>query len=123
MEQRIPPSARRIRIEADGQTLACVERCQIASKRELHPCEALGQQLRLAPGDTLYTLELRRVRLSAGLPDLHSARRFTVVIEDGQRRTVYTGCEWSALTEELTVGEQWIDTMTLTAVERKEEIV
>lgn len=120
MELKTRPAAREITIEIDGKRTARAESCRIRTVRELHAADTLGPGgMEYLPGKPCYALELKRVRLTDRLEDYHSLRGFTVTVLESGRRIVYSGCEWSELSENITAGADCVETMTLSASKRE----
>lgn len=116
------PTSRDIYLEADGRRVAVVERYEAKAERTLYEIEELGRESPAATvrGRPRYTITLRRVLLLSGsgeidFYDLHS---FDLVIVKPDCRIIYSGCEWSQISEALNLGQPCLETAVLTAQRR-----
>lgn len=116
------PTSRDIYLEVEGRRAAAVESYDAKAERTLYEIEELGNDSPAATlwGRTRYRLTLRRVQLVDPDLDFHLLSGFSLVIVKPHSRIVYSGCEWSALSESIEPGKPCIETVTLTAQRRIE---
>ena len=123
--RKIPTSAD-IYLEINGTRVAVVQSYQVTAKRTSQTVEAFGQEEPVATirGQTQYALSLSRLyatdealRDGISFMDLDD---FTLVICKPDRKVIYSGCQWSSLSEHAEVGGMVMEEVQITATRRYE---
>lgn len=120
------PTSRDIYLELNGKKLAVVQGYSAKALRTSREVEAFGESEPVATlvGQPTYSLELTRLyatesAISDGI-DFHTLSDFSLVIVKPDRRIVYTGCNWSSIHENGSVGDLVAEKITLVAAHRVE---
>lgn len=120
------PTSRDIYLELNGKKLAVVQGYSAKALRTSREVEAFGESEPVATlvGQPTYSLELTRLyatesAISDGI-DFHMLSDFSLVIVKPDRRIVYTGCNWSSIHENGSVGDLVAEKITLVAAHRVE---
>ena len=120
------PTSSDIYLEADGKKIAVVQSYKAKSRRSGKSIEAFGETEPVCTieGQHTYTIELTRLyatdeAVSDGI-DFYALRDFSLVIAKPDRRIVYTGCQWSQIEENGSLGDMVSETITVTASGRTE---
>ena len=123
--RKIPTSAD-IYLEINGTRVAVVQSYQVTAKQTSQTIEAFGQAEPVATirGQTQYTLSLSRLyatdealRDGISFIDLDD---FNLVICKPDRKVIYSGCQWSSLSEHAEVGGMVLEEVQITAPRRYE---
>lgn len=123
--RKIPTSAD-IYLEINGTRVAVVQSYQVTAKRTSQTVEAFGQEKPVATirGQTQYALSLSRLyatdealRDGISFMDLDD---FNLVICKPDRKVIYSGCQWSSLSEHAEVGGMVMEEVQITATRRYE---
>ncbi len=123
--RKIPTSAD-IYLEINGTRVAVVQSYQVTAKQTSQTIEAFGQAEPVATirGQTQYTLSLSRLyatdealRDGISFIDLDD---FNLVICKPDRKVIYSGCQWSSLSEHAEVGGMVLEEVQITATRRYE---
>ena len=123
--RKIPPSAD-IYLEINGTRVAVVQSYQVTAKQTSQTIDAFGQAEPVATirGQTQYTLSLSRLyatdealRDGISFIDLDD---FNLVICKPDRKVIYSGCQWSSLSEHAEVGGMVLEEVQITATRRYE---
>ena len=123
--RKIPTSAD-IYLEINGTRVAVVQSYQVTAKQTSQTIEAFGQAEPVATirGQTQYTLSLSRLyatdealRDGISFIDLDD---FNLVICKPDRKIIYSGCQWSSLSEHAEVGGMVLEEVQITATRRYE---
>ena len=123
--RKIPTSAD-IYLEINGTRVAVVQSYQVTAKRTSQTVEAFGQEEPVATirGQTQYALSLSRLYASdealrdgISFMDLDD---FNLVICKPDRKVIYSGCQWSSLSEHAEVGGMVMEEVQITATRRYE---
>ncbi len=120
------PTSSDIYIEADGKKVAVVQSYRAVSKRTEKTVEAFGEAEPVATiaAQLNYKLELTRLyatdeAVSDGI-NFHQLSDFSLVIVKPDRRIVYTGCQWSEISESGELSEMVAEKITVIARSRVE---
>lgn len=126
MNDTILPASSDIYLECDGKKVAVVQSYRAVSKKKERTVEAFGEREPVATiaGQPSYTLELTRLyvtdsAVSDGI-SFHDLVDFSLVIVKPGRRVVYTGCNWSQISESAEVGDLAAEKITVIAAHRVE---
>lgn len=126
MGNTILPESSDIYLECDGKKVAIVQSYRALAKKKERTVEAFGEKEPVATiaGQPSYTIELTRLyvtdtAISDGI-HFHEMQDFSLVIVKPGRRVVYTGCNWSQITESGEVGDLVAEKITLIAAHRME---
>ena len=120
------PTSSDIYLEVDGKKVAVVQSYQVTAKQTSQTIEAFGQAEPVATirGQTQYTLSLSRLyatdealRDGISFIDLDD---FNLVICKPDRKVIYSGCQWSSLSEHAEVGGMVLEEVQITATRRYE---
>ena len=111
-----------VRIEINGRLAGAAESFQAKAVQSVYPIEEGGSDLPAAaiPGQTLHRVTLKRIQLleSDQRIDFYGLSDFTLTIQRGKERVIYSGCEWDEITETISAGHSFTDSMTFTARSR-----
>ena len=120
------PMSSDIYLEVGGKKVAVVQSYQATAKKKDRTVEAFGESEPVATiaGQPSYTLELTRLyatdsAISDGI-NFHELTDFSLVIVKPDRRIVYTGCNWSRIDENGSVGDLVAEKITVIASHRVE---
>ena len=120
------PMSSDIYLEVGGKKVAVVQSYQATAKKKDRTVEAFGESEPVATiaGQPSYTLELTRLyatdsAISDGI-NFHDLTDFSLVIVKPDRRIVYTGCNWSRIDENGSVGDLVAEKITVIATHRVE---
>ena len=122
--RKIPTSAD-IYLEINGTRVAVVQSYQVTAKRTSQTVEAFGQEpVATIRGQTQSALSLSRLyatdealRDGISFMDLDD---FNLVICKPDRKVIYSGCQWSSLSEHAEVGGMVLEEVQITATRRYE---
>ena len=120
------PMSSDIYLEVGGKKVAVVQSYQATAKKKDRSVEAFGESEPVATiaGQPSYTLELTRLyatdsAISDGI-NFHALTDFSLVIVKPDKRIVYTGCNWSRIDENGSVGDLVAEKITVIAAHRVE---
>ena len=120
------PMSSDIYLEVGGKKVAVVQSYQATAKKKDRSVEAFGESEPVATiaGQPSYTLELTRLyatdsAISDGI-NFHDLADFSLVIVKPDKRIVYTGCNWSRIDENGSVGDLVAEKITVIAAHRVE---
>lgn len=120
------PTSSDIYLEANGKKIAVVQSYKAVSTKNEKLIEAFGESEPIAAltGRTSYKLTLTRLyatdeAISDGI-DFHSLSDFSLVIVKPDRRIAYTGCRWSSIEEEGSIGDTVAEKVSIIAAKRVE---
>lgn len=120
------PTSADIYLELDGKKVAVVQGYTAKAAKTSRSVEAFGESEPVAtiPGQTKYTLELTRLyatddAVSDGI-SFYDLKDFSLVICKPDRRTIYSGCQWSAIAEEGQLNAMVAEKVTVLAAKRIE---
>lgn len=120
------PTSKDIYIEVNGKKLAVVESYKAKSTCESQYIEAFGQTepVGTVSGRVRHVVELSRVYAceenSSGKVNFYELSNFNLVIVKPDRKIIYSGCEWSGITETASLNNTVIESITLIASKRME---
>ena len=120
------PTSADIYLELDGKKVAVVQSYSARSDKTSRAVEAFGEEEPVAtiPGQTTHVLELSRLyatdeAVQDGI-DFYSLADFSLVICKPDRKIVYSGCHWSSIQENGTLGDMVLEKVTIVASKRLE---
>lgn len=120
------PMSSDIYLEVGGKKVAVVQSYQATARKSERTVEAFGEREPVATiaGQPNYTLELTRLyatdsAISDGI-NFHNLTDFSLVIVKPDKRIVYTGCNWSRIDENGSVGDLVAEKITVIASRRVE---
>lgn len=120
------PTSADIYLELDGKKIAVVQGYRAKTTRSNQSVEAFGESepIIAIEGQTVYTVELTRLyatetAVSDGI-DFYSLKDFSLVICKPDRKVIYSGCQWSSISEEGKLGAMVAEHVTLVAAHRME---
>ena len=107
------PTSSDIYLEVDGTKVAVVQSYSARSDKTSRAVEAFGEEEPVAtiPGQTSHVLD--------GI-DFYSLSDFSLVICKPDRKIVYSGCQWSSIQENGTLGNMVLEKVTIVASKRLE---
>lgn len=120
------PSSSEIYIEVQGRRVAAAQGYKVKAARESQLVQAFGSPapVGMVAGRTQYAVELSRVLLSnwdtADYMDFYALSDFTVVVVKPDRRILFTGCQWTAISENAALGQPVLEQVSLVAANRLE---
>lgn len=120
------PTSSDIYLEVNGVKAAVVQSYTAKSTKESRTVEAFGEKEPVATiaGQPKHVLELTRLyatdeAIRDGI-DFYHLEDFSLVICKPDRKVIYSGCQWSAISEEGTLGAMVLEKVTVTATKRLE---
>lgn len=123
------PTSADIYLELDGKKIAVVQSYTAKATKTSQAIEAFGESEPVATmsGQRKYTLELTRLyatddAVADGI-SFYDLSDFSLVICKPDRKIIYSGCEWSAITEEGELNAMVAEKITITAAKRLETSV
>lgn len=123
---RVFPTAKDIYIEINGRKLAVAQSYRAKSTKESRYVESFGatEPVGTVAGRVRHVLELSRVYIAdAGYSDgidFYSLDDFNVVIVKPDRKIIYSGCQWSGISEEAGADDPVLEKVTAVAANRME---
>ncbi len=123
------PTSSDIYLEAEGKKVAVVQSYSVRTTRSSQVIEAFGEEEPVATiaGPRSHVIELTRLyatdeAIRDGL-NFHELEDFSLVICKPDRRIIYSGCQWSSIGENGTLGNMVLEKITVTATKRIETAV
>ena len=120
------PTSADIYLEVDGKKVAVVQSYTAKASKTSQAVEAFGEREPVATigGQCRYTVELTRLyatdeAVSDGI-NFYDLRDFSLVICKPDRRIIYSGCEWSGISEQGELNAMAAEKITLVAARRIE---
>lgn len=120
------PTSSDIYLEANGKKIAVVQSYKAVSAKSEKLIEAFGESEPIAAltGRTSYKIMLTRLyatddAISDGI-DFHTLSDFSLVIVKPDKRIAYTGCRWSSIEEEGSIGDTIAEKVSIIAAKRVE---
>ena len=120
------PTSSDIYLEVDGTRVAVVQSYTAKATKSSTAVEAFGESEPVAtiPGQATHVLELTRLyatdeAIQDGI-DFYSLSGFSLVICKPDRKIVYSGCQWSSIQENGTLGNMVLEKVTIVASKRLE---
>lgn len=120
------PTSSDIYLEVDGVKVAVVQSYSVKTTRTSQTVEAFGEDEPVAtiPGQTNHVLELTRLyatddAIADGL-NFYDLSDFSLVICKPELKVIYSGCQWSAIAENGTLGNMVVEKITVLASKRIE---
>ncbi|HIX30752.1 MAG TPA: hypothetical protein H9682_01285 [Firmicutes bacterium] len=120
------PTSSDIYLEVDGKKVAVVQSYTARASKTSQTVEAFGERepVAIIPGQNTYTLQLQRLyatdeAISDGL-NFYDLEDFSLVICKPDRKVIYSGCQWSDISEEGQIGAMVLESVTVLASKRIE---
>ncbi len=120
------PTSSDISLEVDGVRVAVVQSYSARSTRTSQSVEAFGEDQPVAtiPGQQNHVIELTRLyatdeAIRDGI-DFHSLENFSLVICKPDRKIIYSGCQWSSISETGALGAMVVEKIAVVAAKRIE---
>ena len=120
------PTSSDIYLEADGKKVAVVQSYKATAKKSERTIEAFGEAEPVATvaNQPVYTIVLTRLyatdsAISDGI-SFYALNDFSLVIVKPDKRIVYTGCNWSEISESGELSQNVAEKVTLVASGRVE---
>ena len=120
------PTSSDIDLEVDGKKVAVVQSYTARASKTSQTVEAFGERepVAIIPGQNTYTLQLQRLyatdeAISDGL-NFYDLEDFSLVICKPDRKVIYSGCQWSDISEEGQIGAMVLESVTVLASKRIE---
>ena len=120
------PTSSDIYLEVNGVKAAVVQSYTARASKTSRAVEAFGEEEPVAtvPGQTTHVLELTRLyatdeAIRDGI-DFYRLEDFSLVICKPDRKIIYSGCQWSAIGENGTLGDMVVEKVTIVAAKRIE---
>lgn len=120
------PTSCDIYLEADGKKIAVVQSYSTKATRSSTPVEAFGECEPVATiqGQQQYVIELTRLyatdeAIADGI-DFYGLSDFSLVICKPDRKVIYSGCQWSSISEAGELGAMVVEKVTVAATRRIE---
>ena len=123
------PTGSDISIEVNGQRLAVAQSYRARTSKESRYVEAFGSRepVGAVDGRVKHLLELTRVCVTGAAlrerVDFYALTDFNVVIAKPDRRVIYSGCQWTEISEAASAGDLLFETVTIAASKRVEAAV
>lgn len=118
------PTGKDISIEVNGRRVGTAQGYKVKTTRESRYVEAFGssQPIGTIAGQERHLLQLSRVMIGgAGFSDgidFYGLEDFNVVISKPGSRVIYSGCQWSQITQTASVEELVLEEVTVVASKR-----
>lgn len=126
MANTVLPLSSDIYLEVDGKKVAVVQSYAAKTSRSSRTVEAFGEDQPVAtiPGPRSHLVELTRLyatdeAVRDGI-NFHDLEDFSLVICKPDRKIIYSGCQWSAIGENGTLGDMVVEKVTIVAAKRIE---
>lgn len=123
------PTSADIYLEVNGKKVAVVQSYSVVTTRSSKVIEAFGQDEPVATvnGSKQHVIELSRLyatdeAISDGI-NFYDLDGFSLVICKPDKRVIFSGCRWSRLEEEGTLGETVLEKVKIVAGKRLETAV
>lgn len=123
------PTSADIYLEVNGKKVAVVQSYSVVTTRSSKVIEAFGQDEPVATvnGSKQHVIELSRLyatdeAISDGI-NFYELDGFSLVICKPDKRVIFSGCRWSRLEEEGTLGETVLEKVKIVAGKRLETAV
>lgn len=122
------PSSNDIYIEINGRRLAVAQSYRAKSSQESRYVEAFGslEPVGTVGGKVKHILELTRVCLTGSAMDdgisFYDLSSFNVVIVKPEHRIIYSGCQWSFIEENASLGNVVLESVQIVASQRMESV-
>ena len=120
------PTSSDIYLEVDGKKVAVVQSYTAKASKTSRTVEAFGESepVAIIPGQNTYTLQLQRLyatddAISDGV-NFYKLKDFSLVICKPDRKVIYSGCQWSDISEEGQLGAMVLESVTVLASKRIE---
>lgn len=120
------PTSSDIYLEADGKKIAVVQSYKATARKSERTIEAFGEAEPVATitNQPVYNIVLTRLyatdsAISDGI-SFYSLTDFSLVIAKPDKRIIYTGCNWSEISESGEVSQNIAEKVTLVATGRVE---
>ena len=120
------PTSSDLYLEVEGVKVSVGQSYSARSDKTSRAVEAFGEEEPVAtiPGQTTHVLELSRLyatdeAVQDGI-DFYSLADFSLVICKPDRKIVYSGCHWSSIQENGTLGDMVLEKVTIVASKRLE---
>ena len=123
------PTGSDISIAVNGQRLAVAQSYKARTAKESRYVEAFGSRepVGAVDGRVKHLLELTRVCVTGAAlrerVDFYALTDFNVVIAKPDRRVIYSGCQWTEISEAASAGGLLFETVTIAASRRMEVAV
>ena len=123
------PTGSDISIEVNGQRLAVAQSYRASTSKESLYSEAsvILDSVGAVDGRVKHLIELTRVAATGAAlrdrVDFYSLTDFNVVVAKPDRRVIYSGCQWSEISEAASAGDLVFETVTIAASKRVETTV
>ncbi len=123
------PTGSDISTEVNGQRLAVAQSYKARTAKESRYVEAFGSRepVGAVDGRVKHLLELTRVCVTGAAlrerVDFYALTDFNVVIAKPDRRVIYSGCQWTEISEAASAGALLFETVTIAASRRMEVAV
>ena len=120
------PTSADIYLELNGRKMAVVQSYSCSTTKSSSVVEAFGESEPVAtiPGPKQHTIVLTRLYATeeaarSGM-NFHDLEDFNLVICKPDRRIIYSGCQWSSISEAGTLGAMVVEKVTIVASKRIE---
>ena len=120
------PTSADIYLELNGKKVAVVQNYTAKASKTSQPIEAVGEKEPVATiaGQNKYTLELTRLyatddAISDGI-NFYELSDFSLVICKPDRKIIYSGCQWSSISEQGALDAMVAEKITVIAAHRIE---
>ncbi|MEG2454760.1 MAG: hypothetical protein RSC08_00795 [Oscillospiraceae bacterium] len=120
------PTSSDIYLEVNGKKVAVVQSYAARTTKTSSTVEAFGEDQPVATiaGQRNHVLELTRLYATdEGIRDglnFHELADFNLVISKPDRKIIYSGCQWSAISENAALGAMVVEKVTVVASKRVE---
>ena len=120
------PTSSDIYLEPDAKKIAVVQSYTAKTTKTSRTVEAFGEDQPVAtiPGQQNHVVELTRLyatdEAARNGMNFHELEDFNLVICKPDRKIVYSGCHWSSIQENGTLGDMVLEKVTIVASKRLE---
>ena len=120
------PTSSDIYLEVEGRKVAVVQSYTAKASKTSQSVEAFGESepVAILPGQTQYSLTLKRLyatdeAISDGI-NFYDLADFSLVICKPDRKVIYSGCQWSNISEQGELNAMVAEKVTVVASKRIE---
>ncbi len=126
MNRIFVPTSKDISIQADGRLVAGVENYSSTILRKSIPIESFGSShpIAIISQPSFYYIKLKKVffvksEITDGI-DFHKLKDFNLVISKPNHKIIFSGCEWSEISETISINSPCIEEISLISSKRLE---
>ena len=119
------PTSKDIFLEANGRKVAIVQSYKLQTTKDSKRVEAFGEKEPVGhtEGSMKYKIDVTKVYATTeairdGI-DFHTLSDFSLVIVKPDKREVFTGCEWTDISEDAKLNDFVAENISISATKRR----